>query len=342
MHASIYRGRKAVSCENAHLRVTMTVEGGHIAEIFDKATGLNPLWTPPWPSIEPSTYSLDAHPEYGNDAESKLLAGIMGHNLCLDVFGPPSEEEAWEGMTVHGEASIAPYEITASDSCLVARAELPVARLRFQRAIQLEGRALHFTEILENLAPADHPTAWTQHVTLGPPFVEPGRTQFRAPVARSYSADAGAEFPWPHLPTTNGTSRDMRTYTSAPVSAAFTTHLMRESPEAYFFAFSPSSQMLLGYVWRRADFPWLGVWEENHARTQPPWNGLSLTWGMEFGVSPLPESRRKMISRNSMFGAPGYRWIPARSKTEVKYTAFLQPASSIPESLEEVQIDVSA
>src|SRR6516164_9734836 len=89
-----YRGRKAVQAESQSLRVTATCEGGHIAEITHKASGVNPLWTPPWPSIEPSTYSLEEHPEYGADAESKLLAGIMGHNLCVDLFGPPSPEEA--------------------------------------------------------------------------------------------------------------------------------------------------------------------------------------------------------------------------------------------------------
>ena len=51
-------------------------------------------------SIEPSTYDRARHPEYGSDAESKLLAGIMGHNLCIDMFGGPSEEEAAAGMTV--------------------------------------------------------------------------------------------------------------------------------------------------------------------------------------------------------------------------------------------------
>src|SRR5882757_885615 len=98
-----YRGRRAVQFENDLLRVTVLVEGGHVAEIFHKPTGVNPLWTPPWPSIEPSTYSLEKHPEYGADAESKLLAGIMGHNLCLDTFGTPSPEEVAAGLTVHGE-----------------------------------------------------------------------------------------------------------------------------------------------------------------------------------------------------------------------------------------------
>ena len=94
--------RKVVRIENDELIVTVTVEGGHIAEIIEKKSGVNPLWTPPWASIEPSTYSAESNPEYGNDSESKLLSGILGHNLCLDIFGPPSEAEYAAGITVHG------------------------------------------------------------------------------------------------------------------------------------------------------------------------------------------------------------------------------------------------
>src|SRR6266851_3197535 len=112
MPESTYRNRRAHSIETADLRVTVLVEGGHIAEIADKGSGVNPLWTPPWPSIEPSTYDRAKH-QYGADAESKLLSGIMGHNLCLDLFGGPSEAEAAAGLTVHGEGAVAGDEITA-------------------------------------------------------------------------------------------------------------------------------------------------------------------------------------------------------------------------------------
>src|ERR1700736_1206734 len=122
-----YRGRRPHRIETPDLRVTVLVEGGHIAEIADKRAGVNPLWTPPWPSIEPSTYDRAKHPEYGDDAESKLLSGIMGHNLCLDLFGAPSQEEAAAGMTVHGEASVATYEIEASGRELTQSCELPQA-----------------------------------------------------------------------------------------------------------------------------------------------------------------------------------------------------------------------
>src|SRR5207244_5583938 len=99
----------------------------------------------------------------------------------------------------------------------------------------------------------------------------------------------------------------------AHVSSAFTTHLMDPHREtAFFVAWSPQSKLVFGYVWKRADFPWLGIWAENHSRPAPPWNGKTLTRGMEFGASPMPESRRQMIDRGSLFSVPGYRWIPPR------------------------------
>ena len=71
-----YRGRRAVQIENDLLRATTTIEGGHVAEILHKPSGVNPLWTPPWPSIEPSTYRPSKHPEYGASNEAHLLSGF--------------------------------------------------------------------------------------------------------------------------------------------------------------------------------------------------------------------------------------------------------------------------
>jgi len=293
------------------VRVTVLHEGGHIAEILDKRSGANPLWTPPWESIEPSTYDLGKHPEYGADAESRLLSGIMGHNLCMDIFGQPSPEEAAAGLTVHGEASVAAYEVTAANGELTQRARLPQAQLRLERRIALDGRVLRIAETVENESITDRPIAWTEHVTLGPPFLEKGATEFRAPATQSLVLEEG-----------NG---DLRLYTDAPSSGGFTTHLMDPARDtAYFVAWSPGSQVAIGYVWRRADFPWLGVWEENHHRMGAPWNGRTLTRGMEFGASPVAETRRQMIERGSLFGVPAFRWIPARTRVEVRYCAAIQ------------------
>jgi len=344
MSETTYRNRHAVRIENEQIRLTVLVEGGHIAEFADKASGVNPLWTPPWPSIEPSTWDRVRHPEYGDDAESKLLCGIMGHNLCLDVFGGPTPEEAAAGMTVHGEASVLPYEISAGADSLTARLTMPASQLAFERRIRLDGKAARITETVENLTAWDRPIAWTQHVTLGPPFVEPGRTEFRAPATLSKVSESdftggkgymetAAEFIWPFVPHKSGGTVDMRVFPGLEVSAAFSTHLMDPKREqAFFLAWSPASKTLFGYVWKRSDFPWLGIWEENHCRTHKPWNGQTITRGMEFGASPMPESRRAMIERNSLFGERGYRWIPARSRVTVDYSAFIGTADAIPET----------
>ena len=339
-----YRNREAVQLENDTLRLSVLVEGGHLAELLHKPTGVDPLWSPPWPSIEPSTYDPRKHPEYGDNAESKVLSGLMGHNLCMDIFGGPSEEEAAAGMAVHGEASVAKYDITTAGNVLTQRAVFPLAQLRFARTISFRAPSvITIAEEVENLGAHDRPIAWTQHVTLGDPFIEPGETQFRASATKSkvietdFTAGKGymktaAEFDWPHVPTLQGGTIDMRTFVDMPVSGAFSTHLMDPRREdAFFMAWSPQSKLLVGYVWKRTDFPWLGIWEENHCRTAPPWNGNTITRAMEFGVSPMPETRRQMIDRGSLFGVPGYRWIPARKVVRVDYRAFVTTAEKIPE-----------
>ena len=343
-----FKNRCAVRVENEHVRVTSTVEGGHLAEILHKPTGINPLWNPTWPSIEPSTYNFAQHPEYGAGAEAHLLAGILGHNICLDTFGGPSPEEAAAGMPVHGEGPLIPYEVSGNrDLGLTLTGSLYLAQLRFSRQITLAAGSpvVLISESVENLSPTDRPIAWTQHVTMGPPFLESGKTQFRLSATRSKVGDAGfndnlgpyvpdAEFLWPQCPLKAGGAEDLRTYTKGPISGGFTTHLMDPAREhAFFLAWSPSAKVLFGYVWKQEDFPWVARWEEHHLRTQPPWNGKAMTCAMEFGISPFVESRRNMVERGSLFGVPAYRWIPARSSLNAQYCAFVTTCEKIPETI---------
>jgi hypothetical protein len=336
-----FRNRRAAAIENEHLRVTVTQEGGHVAEMFDKRSGVNPLWIPPWPSIEPSSFLKSKNPEYGADPENKLLSGIMGHNLCLDIFGGPSPDEFASGIGVHGEASVVPYEIREENAALELRANLPIARIRFERRIELHGSNVRFLEKVESLAAFDRPIGWTQHVTLGPPFLERGTTQFRASGSRSKVIEGdsgagaylqpGAEFDWPAAPLKSGGTVDLRVFNSSSMSAAYTAQLMSPAHEhAFFTAFSPSLKVAVGYVWKQAEFPWLGIWEENCSREIPPWNGKTLTRGMEFGVSPFPESRRQMVERGKLFGVPGYRWLPAKGRLEAEYWASVRMEQAIP------------
>jgi hypothetical protein len=340
----LYHGRRAGLLENEYLRVLVLEGGGHIAAIIDKESGINPLWVPPWPSVEPSAFDATHEAVYGPAPDGPLLAGIMGHNLCLDIFGGPSDEEAAAGMTAHGDASVIPYDITESSDRLAMRALLPLAQLRFERQIELHERAVSVREIIRSLCAFDRPIGWTQHVTLGPPFLERGRTEFRASATRSLSFETdfgvadylvrGAMFEWPHAPRRDGGAADLRVFTSAQRSSAYTAHLMGTEGRAFFVAFSPASKLAFSYVWNASDFPWMGIWEENCSRLAPPWNGVTLTRGMEFGVSPFPETRRAMVDRGRLFETATCRWLPAHGTLEATYWIVVQSAATIPESVE--------
>jgi hypothetical protein len=344
MPISTYRGRRAASIENAQLRVTVLSEGGHIAEVLDKRSGINPLWTPHWESIEPSTFEPSRHASYGGATDGALLAGIMGHNLCLDIFGGPSPHEAAAGLTAHGEASVVPYSIEIDGAALTARADLRQAGLSVLRRLELQRNEVAITETVTNLTACDRPVGWTQHVTLGPQFLKNGVTQFRASATRSKVFEStfgpadylvpGATFDWPHAPRANGGTVDLQRYTEASASSAYTAHLMDASrADAFFVAFDPEAQLAFGYVWRRADFPWLGIWEENRSRSASPWDGREITRGMEFGVSPFPETRREMLGRGFLFDTPTFGWIPGRSHVTAQYRIVVLEASLVPEAL---------
>ena len=344
MTQCLFKNRKAVQIENDLLRITVLEEGGHIAEVFDKRAGVSPLWIPHWPSIEPSTFGPDQHATFGNGPDARLLAGIMGHNLCLDLFGGPSTEEASAGMTVHGEASVNKYEIASSSTALRMQVDMPIAQLHFTRTLTLLGDKIHIAESVLNQASIDRPLAWTQHVTLSPPYLNPATTQFRASMTRSIVTESdpgfamsfapGAEFPWPFAPCNDGNAADLRSMRANAPASGYTAHVADPQREhAHFIAYTPQYKLAFGYIWKSADFPWLGIWEENCSRQPSPWDGITVTRGMEFGVSPFPESRRAMIERSRLLDTPTYKWLPARGRLEAEYYITSLIADSIPEAL---------
>ena len=345
MGASRYRGRQACSIENEWLRVTLVAEGGHIAEILDKRTGINPLWSPKWESIDPSSLTPERIAFYGGPADGPLLAGILGHNLCLDIFGGPSTDELAAGCSTHGEGSVARYRLVADGTRMTASATFPLANLDFLRRIELRDTSVLITETVTNQSAFDRPMGWTQHVTLGAPFVKNEVSEHRCSATRAKVFEApfgpadylapGEVFEWPLAPRTDGGVADLRRFNSAPASSAYTAYLMDPSREqAFFVAYSPEFELAVGYAWRRRDFPWMGIWEENRSRPQTPWNLDEIAWGFEFGCSPFPETRRAMIDRGRMFGTPTYRWIPARTAVTCEYEAIVAHARAIPTDLQ--------
>jgi hypothetical protein len=216
---------------------------------------------------------------------------------------------------------------------MIARAHLPLAQLDFEREVELFGNDVRIRETVTNLTAMDRPLAWTQHVTLGPPFLEAGvtRLDMNAPRSMVFPEDfgeaqpyqPGALFEWPLAPNKDGSTTDLRIQSKAERSAGVTCHVVdSESEEGWFEAFHAPTRVMFGYRWKRSDFPWVSLWEENRSRTFLPWNGQAVTRGVEFGVSPFAEGRRAMVERGSLLGVPAYRWLGARESATVHYSAF--------------------
>ena len=162
--------------------------------------------------------------------------------------------------------------------------------------MELFGSTIRMREKVENLCSFGRPIGWTEHGTLGAPFLNQ-QTEFRASMTRSlvlrgFGADdyleADGEFAWLLAPDRHGVTVDLRRVRSAPSSGSIAHLADSASDHAFFVAFSRRYQLACGYVWKRDDFPWMRIWEENHSRQSAPWNGREMTRGMEFGVSLFP------------------------------------------------------
>jgi len=340
-----WQGRKAYLIGNDLVRLVHLTGGGHIAEFrFAESSGmptLNPLWTPPWKTIEPYRYRPTSHgARYGPPVIGRLLSGIVGHIVCLDFFGPPSEEEAREGLSVHGEAPVLRWRetkrrVSSRAATLTLSVKLPVASLSFSREVKLlRGESVaYFKETVKNERKADHFFQWQQHVTIGPPFLarQECKVAISATKAKTYPhgyegkalLDSAREFQWPDAPGCGGRTADLREPLSRRGAGFLATALLNPRRKTQFVtALNIRHRLLIGYCFNRSDYPWVTLWEENCARTEPPWLGKTQARGLEFGSSPFL-LRREALTLGPLFGTPTLCQVAARGQKTIDYVAFL-------------------
>ncbi len=336
--------------------VSVLQSGGHICELsLNSVPGVNPLWRPQWTTMDPGRYTPSKHRRvYGPPPDGKLLAGIAGHSLSFDHFGPPSKEETAAGLTTHGEAPSLKWDLLKTSSSprptLHYGGTLPKAQIDFRRTISVDRSSpiIYCEEQATNLSVYDRPISWNEHVTFGPPFLECGSTVFDMPATRSkvcppsYSErlflQPDAEFTWPNAPTKQGGAANLRT-TPDRQFGHYTAQLLDPALEiAFISACNPSQKFLVVYVFRRADFPWVGNWEERNNRTEPPWKGRTFCRGIEFSTTPFAIPRRDTIDQGLLFDERTYRWLSAKSRQTVRFLILLFKAPDGFAGVKEVSI----
>jgi len=81
--------------------------------------------------------------------------------------------------------------------------------------------------------------------------------------------------------------------------------------------------LVIAYCFRRTDFPWVAMWEENLSIAAPPWKQRTRARGLEFSTTPLPVLRRDAFLSGHLFGEPTLTCVPAMGRKTVHYLALL-------------------
>jgi len=323
--------------ENGVVELVVRSEGGHLAEFrfsgADGAASPNVLWE--------STWRHDRLEDTSAEDLAKT-AGFTGHGLCLDYFGGPSAEEKARGMVQHGEAARAVWELFSSEAggedAAHWRVDLPIAQLSFERKVRLgSGESVVFIEeTVTNRRDAEHVCDWVQHATFGPPFVTSEDTSFVASGARGltapdgYGADSlvasGLEFDWPFAPADGpeaGVVDLRRPFATRGKGITAAVEMDPRRSVEFIAAVNCKYGLGVGYCFRREDFPWMMVWEENCVRQDEPWLGTAQARGMEFGSTPLPSGREVTLRRGRLFDTPSWCTLAAHEVKRARYVMFL-------------------
>ena len=338
-----WRGRKAYKLGNGLIELVTLTGGGHVAKFrFAVGIGLptvNPLWTPPWKTIAPHRYRAKEHASrYGTISEGKLLSGIAGHSLCLDYFGTPSLQEAEQGLSQHGEAPNSEWKFAGGRvrrgyAKLDLSLSLPIAGLRFKREITIHRNSpiACFKETVTNEKKRDHFFHWIEHVTFGPPFLSSRESVVSVPGSRGITLSEtksllapGRAFRWPFAPSRSGGDVNLElVFLRKGLGFVASVLVDPRRDWGYVAALNTKYRLLVGYCFRREDFPWVTVWEENRSASSVPWRKRTEARGLEFGTTPLPSTRRDMFRQGAHYDTETSTYVPARGRKIVEYFAFL-------------------
>ncbi|MEX2263672.1 MAG: hypothetical protein WD696_17080 [Bryobacteraceae bacterium] len=304
---SVYEGRPATILETSAAKLVIDLGGGSIVDFHMSNDGLNPLrWLGP--------------------GHEKLTMRPMAHFLCLDRWGQPSTAEERNGMPYHGEATRVMWreEPTPAARERFAHAEfsamLPIAGLEVRRTVRLARNAAYFTvsETVTNRNKLGRLYNMVQHPTIGPPFLDE-TTVVDANAGKGLMQSSSMPNPeeppvfWPGA-LKDGQQVDLRRLTSDPIPAVVS--FVVDAEYGWVTAVTPSKGLLLGYLWKSSEYPWLNIWRHVDS-------GKPLARGLEFGTTGLHQPFGILVAKGSIFGRRLLAYLDAGESATRSYAAFL-------------------
>ena len=301
-------GRRSVVLENGGARLVIDLGGGSIVEFRQAGGGLNPLrWLGP--------------------GDEKAALRPMAHFVCLDRWGQPSAAELANGMPFHGEATRVEWKESRAPAraggLLEAEmgASLPMAGFDVRRTVRLaDGGVALFTvsETVTNRNKLGRVYNMVQHPTIGPPFLDESTVvdaNARKGLMQSSPLPNPEEPPiwWPQA-LKDGQPVNLRHLTRDPDPNVVS--FVVDDEHGWVTASTASKGLLIGYLWKTSDYPWLNIWR--HVQ-----DGKPLARGLEFGTTGIHQPFGVLVAKGKVFGRPTFAYLDAGESVTRSYAAFL-------------------
>ncbi len=90
--------------------------------------------------------------------------------------------------------------------------------------------------------------------------------------------------------------------------------------------------LLIGYLFRRADYPWVQHWMNYPSNQQ-------YSWGIEFGMQPYDMTKRDLVAMSPLFGQPTFRWLGAKAKLATRYLMFVTEVPAGMKNVDDVRLE---
>jgi hypothetical protein len=251
-------------------------------------------------------------------------APFQGHFLCVGRWGSPTEGEKLAGIPHNGEPTNnwwKSYQDTISNSATM-QTEAPLEQWKVERSIQLSSNEACFEvqETFTNQLNTGRFTTIVQHATLGGAFLDEsvvvnsnaGVGFNQALISRSLSE---FEYHWP-LAYADSLKNTIDLTKSNYPNGYVSTHVI-EGEIGWATAANPAKGLLIGYVWKTSDYPWLHIWQGIK-------DGKLWAKGLEFGTTGLGDTfLPEMRAAITFHGRNNNLFVDAKSSVTKKYVCFL-------------------
>jgi hypothetical protein len=299
-----------IRLENDSASITVDSFGGAITAFCLKGKDINPL---------SFAFSKEQMPD-----NNKAGANYQGHFVCIGRWGRPSYGEIRSGLPDHGEPANIEWVIKEMDETELQMATVAVKEgLKVERKIVMhpEHPVYMVKESVSNVNTLGRLYNMVQHPSLAAPFLDEA-TLVDCNASHGfdqvhYKNILANVIKWPQANEELNNIIDLRN----PHFSYNAVHSFVVNPGddyGWITAFSPTHHLVFGYVWKRAHYPWIHLWQ-HYIKDKIQYRGI------EFGTAGIHQPFSEILdTATTIFGEKTYAFIDAGETITKNYFSFIQ------------------